>query len=77
MTRLDYSTRTWLTIFIWVLIHGKPLHTGEVGVYIHGVLVLYGCLISRVYSSCGGLPVGRRKTYRNHERRLVITPSVN
>ncbi len=55
MTRLDYSTRTWVPIFIWVptfiwvLIHGKPLHAGEVGAYIHGVLILYGCLLSRVY----------------------------
>ncbi len=57
MTRLDYSTRTWVPIFmwvpifIWVLIHGKHLHAGEVGAYIHGVLILYGCLLSRVYGN--------------------------
>ncbi len=46
MTRLDYSTRTrvpifiWVPILVWVLIHGKPLHAGEVGAYIHGGLIL-------------------------------------
>ncbi len=55
MTRLDYSTRTrvpmfiWVPILVWMLIHGKPLHAGEVGAYIDGVLILYGCLLSRVY----------------------------
>ncbi len=55
MTRLDCSTRTrvpifiWVPILVWVLIHGKPLHAGEVGAYIHGVLILYGCLLSRVH----------------------------
>ncbi len=27
----------------------EALHAGEVGAYIHGVLILYGCLLSRVY----------------------------
>ncbi len=35
MTRLDYST---MPIFVWALIHGKPLHAGE------WVLVFMGCL---------------------------------
>ncbi len=43
MTRLDYSTRTrvpifiWVPVLVWVLIHGKPLPAGEVGVFM-------GCL---------------------------------
>ncbi len=61
MTRLDYSTRTrvpifiWVPILVWVLIHGKSLHAGDVGAYIHGVLILYGCLLSRVYGTVASL----------------------
>ena len=39
----------WVPIFTWVLIHEKPLRAVEVGAYIHKLLILYGCLLSRVY----------------------------
>ncbi len=61
MTRLDYSTRTWVPIFIWVLIHGKPLHAGE------WVLVFMGCLV------CMGAESTVYPGTHGHLLRTVIT----
>ena len=36
-------------IFIWVLINTYVVVVIKMGAYIHGVLIFYGCLLSRFY----------------------------
>ena len=36
-------------IFVWVLINADVVVVIKMGAYIHGVLILCGCLLSRFY----------------------------
>ena len=39
----------WVPIFVWVLINGDVVVVIRMGAYIHGVLILCGCLLSLFY----------------------------